>query len=283
MSNRNLSPTSFEITQKSGSNFYLSLFFLSRKKRQALATLYAFARLIDDIVDEPGSRSEKEKQLQFWKDEIGRCYGGRPESKLGLELVQSIQKYQLSSVYFFELIDGISTDLYKNQYATFEELSRYCYGVAGTVGLLCMELFGLRHERARDYAITLGRAFQLTNILRDLAADVAQNRFYLPEEDLKQFGYTAEDLRNHRDGEAFQRLIHFEVERADDCFQKAARLLKRVEKKKVLASLVMTAVYYRILKELARSPSRIFGERISLSPLTKLTLAAKAWFQCQLA
>ncbi|MBI1908778.1 MAG: presqualene diphosphate synthase HpnD [Deltaproteobacteria bacterium] len=263
------------------SNFYLSLFFLPPRKRKAMTAIYSFARLVDDIVDEEGEREEKERELQFWREEIKRCLEGAAQTPLGRELSLVIQGHQLSEVYFQELINGVAMDLSRDRYATFEELCGYCYGVAGTVGSICMELFGLRHERAMEYAKTLGRAFQLTNILRDIIADLEQNRVYLPQEDLRRFGVTEEDLRGHRDSDAFRTLIGFEVQRAFACFQQVQGLLTPEEKRKIVAADVMGAVYSRILREIAKSPSRIFREKVSLDPVTKLSLALQTWFKNQ--
>ncbi|MDO8643606.1 MAG: presqualene diphosphate synthase HpnD [bacterium] len=269
-----VNPTKKAVRQ---SNFYHALFFLPRKKREAVAVLYAFARLVDDIVDEPGVKSEKEKELQFWREELVRCYQGKAQTELGRDLSGMVRSFQLTQTYFLELIDGVAIDLTKNRYATYEELCRYCYGVAGTVGLLCMEIFGLRDARAQRYAKALGQAFQLTNILRDVGTDLKMGRVYLPQEDLNRFGLSEEGLKTEREGAKFSQLILFEAERAKACFQEADSLLNPKEKSQVIASRIMAVVYYKILLKVIRSPLSVLRGKVSVSPFMKIFLVLKTW------
>jgi len=180
-----------DVARKSGSNFYLSFFSLPKEKRDAISAVYAFCREADDAVDEPGERDPREL-LSEWRAEIARTYDGHPTRPLTRSLAVAIDRFNLTRTYFDGILNGCDMDLTRLRYATFEALYGYCYHVAGEVGLLCMEIFGYRSERMKEYAVKLGLAFQLTNILRDVGTDAERGRIYIPQEDLKRFGVSEE-------------------------------------------------------------------------------------------
>ena len=180
-----------EVARKSGSNFYFSFFSLPKEKRDAISAVYAFCREADDAVDEPGARDPREL-LTEWRAEIARTYDGHPTLPLTRSLAAAIDRFNLTRTYFEGILNGCEMDLTTLRYATFEALYGYCYHVAGEVGLLCMEIFGYRSERMKEYAVKLGLAFQLTNILRDVGTDAEWGRIYLPQEDLKRFNVSEE-------------------------------------------------------------------------------------------
>jgi len=189
-----------EITKTSGSNFVNSFWFLPKKKRHALEVIYAYCRLTDDLVDLSPSSEEAKTQLSEWKVQTRKSLEDGSDILVLKELSNIVETYHIPSHYFFELIDGVETDIEKKQYATFDELYRYCYAVASIVGLMCIQVFGCRSGGSKDFAIDLGLAFQLTNILRDIRTDAQRGRVYLPVEDLKKFGLTIEDLLNLKEG-----------------------------------------------------------------------------------
>ena len=173
-------------TKKSGSNFYYSFLFLPKAKRDAMYTVYAFCKAVDSAVDEPAAGSDPKEELKRWRDELDAVYSGTPITPIMVSLAYHVKALSIPKAYFEELIKGVEMDLFNNRYVTFDELSLYCYRVASVVGLICLHIFGVTSARAQDYAVALGMAFQLTNILRDVGTDAADSRIYLPLEDLRK-------------------------------------------------------------------------------------------------
>lgn len=268
------------VARQSGSNFYLSFFSLPKEQREAMTAVYAFCREVDDAVDDPGSRNPKEL-LNEWREEIARTYEGKPTKALTRSLAVSIERFDLSRTYFEGILQGCEMDLDIKRYNTFEDLSTYCYHVAGEVGLLCMEIFGYRSERLKTYAVKLGTAFQLTNILRDVGADAERGRIYLPVEDLQRFGVSEEDLLAKRYTPAFQRLMAFEAQRTRS-FYRDALVLPTVEERPALrAAEIMRAIYTEILNRIEARQYNVFGPRIRVPALRKAYLALQAWWDCR--
>jgi phytoene synthase len=170
-------------------------------------TVYAFCKAVDSAVDEPPAGSNPKEELRRWRSELELVYSGRPTSPLMISLAHHVNQLSIPKAYFDELIKGVEMDLSRTRYRTFEELSLYCYRVASIVGLICLHVFGPTSPHAQDYAVDLGMAFQLTNILRDLSADADQGRIYLPQEDLEKFGYSETDLLKHIESPALHDLI----------------------------------------------------------------------------
>ncbi len=202
------------VTKNSNTSFYYSFALLPRYKREAISAVYAFCRYTDDIVDEGTDERRKGLLLRKWRMELGQALRGTSTYPLLNQLSATARKFNIPVDHFYELIRGMEIDLTKTRYATFEELREYCYLVASTVGLMCRQIFGYRNESTRDYAINLGIALQLTNILRDVKDDAKRGRIYLPQEDLRRFGCSEEDLFAGRYTPEFANLMRFECDRA---------------------------------------------------------------------
>ena len=201
------------------SNFLLPILFLPPPKREAIETIYAFCRYSDDIVDEEMDVKEKYRRLLAWTNELQLALDGVSRFTIFNKLVGVIQKFNIPIQHFLDLLKGMEMDLVKNRYESFTELQQYCYRAASTVGLICAEVFGYHHERTKQYAVNLGIALQLTNILRDIKTDAKKGRIYLPQEDLRRFGYTEEELLGSVYNDRFRALMKFECERAHEYYR----------------------------------------------------------------
>jgi phytoene synthase len=267
------------LTRQSGTNFYYAFRILPREKRRALYALYAFCRVVDDCVDEEGG--EREEGLQRWLGEVHRAYGGQPETELGRELAEAVARYPIPRGSFEDIVAGCRMDLTTRRYATFADLRVYCERVASAVGLASIEVFGYDDPRTRDYAVELGLALQLTNILRDVAGDAARDRLYIPLEDLARFGVSEEELvAAARDAPpprpaGVDRLLAFEAERARSHFTAAAALLPGRDRRSMLAAEVMGAIYRAVLEEWARRGHPIGGPRVQLGRPRKIWLVLR--------
>lgn len=269
------------LVKKSRSSFYYSFQFLPRPKRQAIYAVYAFSRSVDDIADDPGDATEKAEHLKAWREELDRCYAGRPTHPITIELRDCLNRYPIPQSYFEELIAGVEMDLNVTRYPTFADLYRYCYRVASVIGLICIEIFGYSQEKTKEYAINLGLALQLTNILRDLKTDGQRGRIYLPQEDLQRFRYSEEDLLNCRYTTEFFPLMRFAADRAREYFRRAAEILPPEDRKNMVAAEIMGRIYRETLDAIERSGYRVFGDRIAPSRARKLQLALTTWAQHQ--
>jgi 15-cis-phytoene synthase len=266
-----------QLTRKSRSNFYYAFLFLVKEKRQALYAVYAFCRSVDDIADGSASMHEKQMLLDNWRRELERCYKGKPQHPITVKLAQSIETFPIPKEYFEELLAGVEMDLTHNRYPTFRELYEYCYRVAGVVGLMCIEIFGYRNPKAKDYAVNLGVALQLTNIMRDLKVDADRGRIYLPQEDLARFGYRTEELLQGAYTPTFIELMRFAGGRARQYFQHARRLLAEEDRRSLLAAEIMGAIYYRLLEAIEAAHYRVFDRTVTLPSSHKLRIALSIW------
>ena len=221
--------------ENSSSNFHLAFYFLPKEKRQAMFDFYGFCRYADDIVDELADESRDKAQvaLNTLREEVNDSFGGQPKTELGKKIKILQENYPLEKKNFLEIIDGCEMDLSKNRYSTFDDLYLYCYRVASAVGLICKEIFGYAHPSAHDYAVNLGVAFQLTNILRDVREDAQRDRIYLPLEDLEQFGYSPEMLLKGEDNVSFRKLMAFEGDRTLNYYKSAEEKLNVRRPKKL--------------------------------------------------
>jgi 15-cis-phytoene synthase len=253
------------------SNFAFSFLFLPQPQRKALESVYAFCRALDDVSDSGLGLDEKKRRLDFWRAELNRAFTGIPEDPVTDSLQQTIREFGLIRTPFDELMDGIEMDLTTTRYMNFIQLSQYCYRVAGTVGLICLRIFGCPEED--DYAVALGIAFQITNILRDVREDAQRGRIYLPLDDLNRFGYTEDELLAGTYNDRFVQLMRFEAERAGDYFRRAADLLRPECRRRLIAPEIMTAVYSTLLKRIQSSNYNVFDRRIRLSKPRKALLA----------
>jgi phytoene synthase len=270
------------LTKKSGSNFYYSFLFLPRKQRAAMYTVYAFCKEADNAVDEPPAGSNPQEELQRWRNELEAAYHGTPTFPVTISLANHVRQLAIPQAYFDELIKGVEMDLTASRYASFQDLSVYCYRVASVVGLI----FGPTSARAQDYAVALGMAFQLTNILRDIGTDAAQGRIYLPEEDLKKFGCTDQAILQRQESEELRKLLHSETARAHEYYAKAQAAfdaLPAQDQRALTVSEIMRAVYFRLLKKIEKPGHQIFGQRARLSTSHRLAVAAGVWIRSRMS
>ncbi|WP_455379670.1 presqualene diphosphate synthase HpnD [Petrachloros mirabilis] len=271
-----------DLTKKSGSNFYYSFLFLPKARRNAMYTIYAFCKAVDSAVDEPAPDSDPEKELYRWRTELDEVYGGTPTWPIMISLAHHVKALSIPKAYFDELIKGVEMDLSTTRYATFDELSLYCYRVASVVGLICLHIFGPTSPHAQDYAVDLGMAFQITNILRDIGTDAEQGRIYLPKEDLAAFGCSENDLLQQKDSPQLHELVRFEAARAHRYYAKAQAALDSLpakERRALTVAEIMRAVYSRILGQIETPDHQTFGPRARVSSSSKLALATGIWLR----
>ncbi|MEK9136972.1 MAG: presqualene diphosphate synthase HpnD, partial [Bacteroidota bacterium] len=248
-----MSSIAASITKNSNTSFYYSIAVLPKQKREAISAVYAFCRYTDDIVDEGTDERRKVVLLRKWRMELGQALRGSSGYPLLNQLSSTARKFNIPVDHFYDLIRGMEMDLGKTRYETFEELREYCYLVASSVGLMCRQIFGFKNDSTREYAINLGIALQLTNILRDVKDDAKRGRIYIPQEDLRRFGYTEEDLLAGRHTPAFVNLMRFECDRARQYFDAARNALKDEDKYFFFAARIMWSIYAHLLRRIERS------------------------------
>jgi phytoene synthase len=271
------------LTRRSGSSFYYSFLFLPRHKREAIYALYAFCRTVDDAVDQgAGSPAEQRRVLGEWRTELSRVYGARPGHPIAARLAEAVRAFPIRREHLEAILDGVEMDIDKRRYASFEELAEYCYRVAGAVGLACLEIFGYTDPRARDYAVNLGVALQLTNIMRDLRVDADRGRIYLPQDELRRFGYAEEDLLRSRYTRAFLELMRFQADRTHAYYRAARAALPRADRRRLLAAEIMRVTYHTLLRAIEARQFRVFDQRVRLSAPHKLALALGAFLRVRL-
>ncbi len=270
------------ITRSSNTSFYYSFSLLPRQKREAIHTVYAFCRTTDDIVDEERDERNKVVLLRKWRMELGKALRGTSAFPLLNQLSITARRFHIPVEHFYELIHGMEMDLTRTRYQTFDELKDYCYLVASSVGLMCRNIFGYRNESTRDYAINLGIALQLTNILRDIKDDAKRGRIYIPQEDLRRFGYSEDDLLQSRYTPQFVELMRFECGRASRYFDLAREALQDEDKRFFFAARIMWSIYAHTLNRIIASDYDVFERRISISKFLKLLIAFRYWLSHRL-
>ena len=261
----------------SGSSFYYSFLFLPAGRRRAITALYAFCREVDDIVDEGMEPQLAAAKLAWWRSEIANLCAGKPQHPVTRALLPFQKEFSIDEKHLGEIVDGMEMDLTQSRFLDWPGLERYCYRVAGVVGLLAAGIFGYRDPRTLDYAKSLGIAFQLTNIIRDVGEDARKNRIYLPMEDLKAHDVPASDILQSRETEAFGRLMRFEAGRAKQHYAQAMQALPAADRRAQRPGLIMAAIYRALLEEIERDGFRVLTLRTSLTPLRKLFIAWKTW------
>lgn len=269
-------------TKASGSNFYYSFFFLPRFRREAMYTVYTFCHEVDDTVDHPPPGTNPHEQLSLWRQEIKAVYQGTPQYPVTISLAAHVKQLGIPEEYLQELVTGMEMDLMHTRYTTFDDLYPYCYRVASIVGLICLKVFGTQDPRAQEYAVNLGVAFQLTNILRDVGADADRQRIYLPLEDLARFNYTEQQLFAKATSSQFLKLMKFEATRAHEFYNKAQAIydtLSRADRQSLLAAEIMRSVYFRILTRIQNSNYAVFGTRISIPPSLRILIALGSYLR----
>ena len=261
----------------SGSSFYYSFLFLPSEQRRAITALYAFCREVDDVVDETQEPQVAATKLAWWRSEVANLFAGQPQHPVTKALAPHIPTRGISQQWMNEIIDGMEMDLTQTRYLDWPGLERYCYRVAGVVGLLAANIFGYREARTLDYARELGIAFQLTNIIRDVGEDARKNRIYVPMADLKQFEVPAADILQRRESVQFRALMAFEAERARHHYKKALDALPASDRKAQRPGLIMAAIYRTLLEEIEHDGFRVLTQKTSLTPLRKFWIAWRTW------
>jgi 15-cis-phytoene synthase len=275
-------PVTQRITRKSASNLALAFVLLPRERRQAMAALYAFCREVDDVADDEGiATDERRKRLAAWRDDVARaCRGAEPRFAVNRELRDAIDRYRLPFEHFDELIRGVEMDLDIHRYPTYALLDQYCHRVASIVGLLSIEIFGYRNPACRDYAVALGRALQLTNILRDVGSDAQRQRIYLPLEELDRFKVQPDEILQRRDSDRFRQLAACVAERARAWYRTAHKSLPPDDRRSMIAAELMGSVYWRLLEKIeARRFDVLAAPAARLSKRQKLYLVFRTWFR----
>jgi len=259
-------------------SFYYSFLVLPAAQRDAIVTVWDACRAIDDAVDEAANPAAAAAQLRFWRGEIARVFdGGPPESRQGMALQPVARRYALPRRAFEDLIDGVQMDLDHTRYATFDDLREYCWRVASTVGMICLNIFGCRHPGGRDYAMNLGLALQLTNITRDVAPDLARGRIYLPQDEMARTGCTEADLRAGRMTAPVAALLRLQCDRAREYYNRAAAALPPGEARHLVAAEIMGAIYFAILQGIERRGYDVFSELVRVPRPRRALIAATTW------
>lgn len=274
--------TSRAITRKSASNLALAFFLLPKAKRDGMSALYAFCREVDDVADNESTPvQERRDTLAAWRQDIRlACNGGHPKFVVNRELQPVVEQYKLPFAHFDELIRGVEMDLDIKRYQTMEELEQYCYLVASVVGLLSIEVFGYQSPACRDYAVYLGKALQLTNILRDVRTDAQRGRIYLPLADLNRFGVTEEEILQSKYSDRYCQLATHVGRHARSFYELARKTLPPADRSSMVAGELMGTVYGRLLLKLEASHFNVFGNvPVRLSKPAKLSLIAGAWLR----
>ncbi len=277
-----LSPSSFQ-----QSSFYYPLLLLPQTQRAAIQAVYHFASAVDTLVDTPGRDTAddllaKRQWLAWWRQQIEAIYAGTSFHPTLLPLAHVVERFQLPKQYFLLLIDGCERDLIQRRYRTFEELKDYCYCVASSIGLICIEIFGYKHPQARQYAIYLGYALQLTNILRDIKPDKDRGYIYLPLEDMERFGYSEADLMAECYDERFIELMRCEAQRARSFYHRARMYLHPDDRATLFPAEAMDLIYYRLLEKIELGDFNVFRHRYRVSFPHKVWIVFKTWLSTYL-
>ncbi len=261
-------------------SFYYAFLVLPPDQRRAIVAVWDFCRAVDDAVDEPAGQAGRagREAVAFWRAELARCYeGGVPETPQGRGLVPFIAQFDLLREAFEDVIDGVAMDLETTRYQRFEDLLEYCHRVASAVGLICIRIFGCRTEGAREYALNLGVALQLTNIIRDVADDLGRGRVYIPLDDLAAAGCTVGDLEARRLSDPVRRVIAFECRRASDFYDRAVRARPDEDRRRLVAAEIMRAVYFETLRRVEQRGYDVFAPGIRVPRPKQAFIAVRQW------
>ena len=265
------------IARREAKNFYYAFLTLPAAKRRAIYAAYAFCRHCDDSVDEETSTDAKLKALTELQANLNSTYSGNASSPVYVALADVARNYDIPQDYFQEIILGVESDLVKDRFQNFEELREYCYRVASVVGLICLQIFGYEDDDAKEYAVDLGLAMQLTNIIRDVREDLDMGRVYLPQDEMARFGYSEEDLKNGVRNQAFHDLMEFQAQRAREYFDRGFKLLPYLSRRSRACPAVLGALYSKVLDRIEASDYDVLESRVSLSKAEKIGITAKTW------
>ncbi|MFN9504858.1 MAG: presqualene diphosphate synthase HpnD [Rubrivivax sp.] len=268
---------------RSGSSFYYAFLFLPPERRAAITAFYAFCREVDDVVDEVSDPSVAASKLAWWRQETAQAFAGKPSHPVMLALMPCTQAFGIEHRHLAAVIDGCDMDLQQSRMLDYPALQRYCHLVAGVVGEVAANIFGRTHQQTIQYAHTLGLAMQLTNIIRDVGDDARRGRIYLPISELQQFEVKAHELLKRESpwgySERFQALMRFQAERAHRTYDEAMALLPAVDRKAQRPGLMMANIYRSLLREIEAGGFQVLHQKISLTPLRKLWIAARTQVQ----
>jgi len=272
-----------QLAKQTARNFYYSFLGLRKEQFQAMCVLYAYMRTVDDLGDQPQSLAdERAESLKQWRIELQNVLEHKQHSQERIydpcfpALLDIIQRYEIPSTYFFDVITGVESDLQPTDFQSFDDLSGYCYRVAGVVGLCCIHIWGFHDERAFDAGIECGLAFQMTNILRDLTEDIEMGRVYLPQEDLDRFDYARSDIQAQVYDDRFRSLMQFEVQRTREFYENSERLFGYISPAGQGILKAMYRIYGGILNEIERSDYDVYSSRAELPRWRKLLIAGEA-------
>lgn len=265
-------------------SFSYSFVVLPAEQRRGIGAVWDFCRAVDDAVDEAVDKATAAIEVTKWRAEVGRLFGAEPpQTPQARNLKPYVGMFSLSRQPFDDLVDGVEMDLQRSRYETFDELIGYCRRVASAVGVMCIEVFGCRDSRSRDYAFNLGLALQLTNIIRDIKADLQQGRIYLPQEDLRKFGVTESALGAGQLSEPVRNLLAHECQRARHFFSAAAQAMPPAESRKLVAAEIMGGIYFEILQRIERRGYDVFTERVRVPKIVRARIALQIWAMSQLS
>ncbi|GKS88639.1 presqualene diphosphate synthase HpnD [Acidovorax sp. SUPP2539] len=259
----------------SGSSFYYAFLFLPAPRRAAITAFYGFCREVDDVVDEVSDAGVARTKLAWWQAEVAQSFAGRATHPVMQALMPHVTAYGIEERHLQAVIDGCQMDLEQTRYLDFPGLSRYCQLVAGVVGEVAARIFGQTDDRTTEYAHTLGLAFQLTNIIRDVGEDAMMGRIYLPVAELQQFDVKAHEILKRQYSERFTALMRFQAERAHRLYDEALALLPTGDRRAQKPGLMMASIYRTLLREIEHDGFQVLHQRVSLTPLRKLWLAWK--------
>ena len=264
------------IAHKHGANFSVGFRFLPRVKRRAVYAAYGFCRWADDIADEGVAEGgRREADLDAWQSELDACYAGKPSHPITIALADALEHFAIPKSAFVALIDGCRQDMVKRRYETFDELLHYCELVAASISDISLAIFGYRSPAAIEHGRNLSTALQLTNVTRDIGDDLARDRVYVPQEELRRFGLADRDLFNRVQSDAMRQFIDFQIDRAESYFRAAEPLLDELAFDARFPVLLMGGVYATVLARLRRDPLRVLRERLSLSPVEKIAVVLR--------
>ena len=270
-------------TAGSGSSFYYAFMFLPPPKRAAITAFYAFCREVDDVVDNVSEASVAAAKLNWWRQEVHMAFAGNPSHPVMQALLPHTREHRISETQLQSVIEGCQMDLDQTRYLDFATLRRYCHLVAGVVGEVAATIFGRSSEQTIDYAHTLGRALQLTNIIRDVGDDARRGRIYLPMDEMQRFGVKASEILMREApwgySDRFSALMRFQAERAQATYDEAMGLLPEVDREPQRPGLMMANIYRTLLREIEEDGFQVLHQRTSLTPLRKLWIAARTQWQ----
>ncbi|MBC7680904.1 MAG: presqualene diphosphate synthase HpnD [Ferruginibacter sp.] len=259
----------------SGSSFYYAFLFLPKPRRAAITAFYAFCREVDDVVDETADAGVARTKLAWWQGEVANAYAGKPTHPVMKALMPLAADYQIAQHHLQAIIEGCNMDLEQTRYLDFPGLQRYCHLVAGVVGEVSAQIFGQTDPATTRYAHTLGLAFQLTNIIRDVGEDALLGRIYLPVNELQQFEVKAHEVLKRTYSDRFTALMRFQARRAHGLYEEAFALLPAADRRAQKPGLMMASIYRTLLREIEADNFQVLHQRVSLTPLRKLWLAWK--------